>query len=87
MIVEVVGTMGACLLLLSYFLVSTGRIGLASTRGHLLNLGGAIMLGVNALAHGAIPPAALNVLWALIACAALVKQLRVARTRADRPDG
>jgi hypothetical protein len=87
MIVEVVGTMGACLLLLSYFLVSTGRISLESTLGHLLNLGGAIMLGVNAFAHGAIPPATLNVLWALIAFAALMKQLQAARTRANRSDG
>jgi hypothetical protein len=84
MIIEIVGTVGACLLLLSYFLVSTSRIALDGTPSHLLNLGGAIMLGVNAFAHDAIPPAALNVLWALIAFAALLKRLTRARAPADR---
>ena len=84
MVIEIVGTLGACLLLLSYFLVSTGRISLDSTLGHLLNLGGAVMLGVNAFAHRALPPAALNVLWALIALVALMKQLKAAPTPTDR---
>jgi hypothetical protein len=86
MIVEIVGTLGACLLLFSYFLASTGRISSESTTGPLLNLGGAIMLGVNAFVHGAIPPATLNVLWALIALVALIKQLKAARPPTDRSD-
>lgn len=73
MIVEVVGTLGACCLLLAYFLSSSGRIAAASTPGNLLNLAGAVMLGVNAVAHGAIPPATLNLIWALIALVALVR--------------
>ena len=80
MIVELVGTAGACLLLLAYFLSSTGRIATDSTLGNLLNLGGAAMLGVNAVAHSAIPPAALNLVWALIAVVALFRQ----RTKAAR---
>jgi hypothetical protein len=84
MIIEIVGTLGACLLLLSYFLVSTSRIALDSMLGHLLNLGGAVMLGLNAFAHNALPPAALNVLWASIALVAVMRQLKAARTPTDR---
>lgn len=74
MIVEVIGTAGACLLLLAYFLVSTRRIATDSRLGYLLNLGGAAMLGVNAVEHGAIPPAVLNLVWALIAVVALIRR-------------
>jgi hypothetical protein len=73
MIVEIVGTIGACLLLLAYMLVSSGRIGSNDRSGQFLNLGGSVMLGVNAVAHGAIPPAMLNLIWALIAIAAMIR--------------
>jgi hypothetical protein len=73
MVVEIVGTVGACLLLLAYMLVSSGRIGLNDRSGQLLNLGGSVMLGVNAVSHGAIPPAMLNLIWALIAIAAMIR--------------
>jgi hypothetical protein len=75
MLVEIVGSAGAICLLLAYFLVSARRISSSSSRAHLLNLAGAGMLGVNNLYHGAFPPAALNVLWALIALTAIAKQV------------
>ncbi len=78
MLVEVIGTGGACLLLLAYFLTSTSRIAADSTLGHLLNLGGAAGLGVNAVAHHAIPPATLNLIWALIALVALFRRRKPA---------
>ena len=81
MIVELVGTAGACLLLLAYFLSSTGRIAADSTPGNLLNLGGAVMLGINAVAHSAIPPAMLNLIWALIALVALIRSRPKAASR------
>lgn len=82
MIVELVGTAGACCLLLAYFLSSSGRIATDSTLGNLLNLAGAAMLGVNAVAHNAIPPATLNLIWSLIALVALIRQRTKARARA-----
>jgi drug/metabolite transporter (DMT)-like permease len=86
MIVELVGTAGACLLLLAYFLSSTGRIAADSTPGNLLNLCGAAMLGVNAVAHSAMPPAALNLVWAVIALVALFRQrARAAARGSDDP--
>ena len=82
MIVELVGTAGALCLLLAYFLSSSGRIAADSTLGNLLNLAGAAMLGVNAVAHNAIPPATLNLIWSLIALVALIRQRTKAHARA-----
>jgi len=80
MIYEVIGTVGACLLLLAYLLVSSGRLALDNKFGHAMNLGGSLMLGINAVVHGAFPPAMLNLIWALIAVFAMV------RRRARRPE-
>jgi hypothetical protein len=74
MIFEVVGTAGACLLLLAYLLVSSGRLALDNMLGHVMNLGGSVMLGANAIVHGAIPPAMLNLIWAVIAIVAMVRR-------------
>ena len=87
MYLEIVGTVGACLLLLAYMLVSSGRIGLNDRSGQLLNLGGSVMLGVNAVSHGAIPPAMLNLIWALIAIAAMVRRPKNAAAPPPPEDG
>ncbi len=76
MIFEIIGTAGACLLLLAYYMVSSKRLPLDSLLAHLLNLGGSVMLGVNAVVHGAIPPAMLNLIWALIAVVAMLRRPR-----------
>lgn len=80
MFIEVVGTAGAICLLVAYFLIATQRIASDATSAHLLNLAGAGMLGVNAVHHGAYPPAALNVLWAAIALVALARRSGRMRT-------
>lgn len=80
MFIEFVGTAGAICLLLAYFLIATQRIPADAATAHLLNLFGAGMLGVNSIYHGAYPPAALNVLWAIIAVVALAR--RYGRIRA-----
>jgi len=87
MIYEVIGTVGACLLLLAYLLVSTGRLALDSLLGHALNLGGSAMLGVNAVVHGAIPPAMLNLIWALIAVFAMFRRRPAKAAGSAAPPG
>jgi len=87
MFVEVVGTAGACVLLLAYFLVSSRRLPLDSMLGHGMNIAGSVMLGANAISHGAVPPAMLNLIWALIAVAAMVRQARRASPASRPPDG
>ncbi len=85
MLIEVLGVLGAILLLASYFGQTTGRIALSSVLGPSMNLAGAIFLGINALKHGALPPALLNIFWSLIAILALIGQLRNRRAK-SRPD-
>ena len=77
--VEIIGWTGAALLLFAYFLVST--------RGkppgpviQTINGIGAIALIVNGAAHRAWPSVGLNIVWLLVAIAALALLLRAPRT-------
>jgi hypothetical protein len=66
LLVEVVGWTGAGLFLLSYVLVSTGRLQGQSRAYQWLNVIGAVGFVVNSGWNGAYPSAAVNVIWALI---------------------
>lgn len=79
--IHVVGTIGMLLVLGAYALVSLRRIAAASVAFQGLNLVGAGFLAAYSLALGAWATVALNVVWALIALAALV------RVRSAAPDG
>jgi hypothetical protein len=61
---EVVGWVGAVLVLFAYWLVT--KFG-TSPMYHALNLVGAAGLLVNALHHGAFPSTTVNLVWAAIA--------------------
>jgi len=61
---EVVGWLGAVLVLVAYWDVTTHG---TSVRYHLMNLLGAAGLLVNALHHHALPSSAVNIVWAFIA--------------------
>jgi hypothetical protein len=63
LIIDIIGWAGAVLVLLAYALVSTNRVGAQSGRYQLLNIGGAIGLVANSAWNGAIPSAAVNVIW------------------------
>ena len=69
--VEVVGWTGAGLILLAYLLLSMGRLTGQSVAYQAMNVFGAAGFVVNGWWHGAIPSAALNVLWLFIGIAAL----------------
>jgi hypothetical protein len=64
--VEVVGWAGATLILLAYLLLSAGRLTGQSLVYQGMNVVGAAGFVINGWWHGAIPSAALNVLWLLI---------------------
>ena len=64
--VEVVGWAGAALILLAYLLLSAGRLTGQSLVYQGMNVVGAAGFVINGWWHGAIPSAALNVLWLLI---------------------
>ena len=64
--VEVVGWAGAALILLAYLLLSAGKLTGQSLLYQGMNIVGAAGFVINGWWHGAIPSAALNVLWLLI---------------------
>jgi len=64
--VEVAGWAGALLILLAYLLLSAGRLTGQSLVYQGLNVVGAAGFVINGWWHGAVPSAALNVLWLLI---------------------
>jgi len=72
MFYEIVGWIGATLVLFAYLLVSTRKILPTSKKYQLMNLFGSLGIIVNALFHMAIPIVSLNIIWLLIALYGLI---------------
>jgi len=64
--VEIAGWAGALLILGGYFGVSTGRLTPRSALFQGMNVVGAAGFILNSWWHGAVPSAALNVVWMMI---------------------
>jgi hypothetical protein len=64
--VEVAGWAGASLILGGYLLLSMGKVTGQSLAYQAMNVVGAAGFIINGWWHGALPSAALNVLWLLI---------------------
>ncbi len=73
-----VGWGGAGLILLAYLLLSMGRLTGQSPAYQWMNVFGAAGFTVNGWWHGALPSAALNVIWMMIGGLAL---WRISRNR------
>ena len=69
--VEVVGWSGAVLILLAYLLLSMGKLTGQLAIYQWMNVVGAAGFTINGWWHGALPSAALNVIWMLIGGVAL----------------
>lgn len=80
--VEIVGWLGAALILLAYGLLTAGKLQARSYTYQGLNVLGAAGFIVNSGWNGAIPSAALNVVWAGIGLFAI---LRMARRQGPGP--
>lgn len=74
--VEVAGWTGAALILFAYLLLSAGRLNGQSLVYQGMNVVGAAGFVVNGWWHGAVPSAALNVLWLLIGAVATWRILK-----------
>ena len=74
--VEIVGWAGAALILLAYLLLSAEKLTGQSLVYQGMNIVGAAGFVVNGWWHGAIPSAALNVLWLLIGAIATWRILK-----------
>ena len=75
--VEVIGWAGAALILGAYALLSSGRLRAESLTYHLMNIFGAAGFVVNSGWNGAIPSAAMNVVWIGIGLYALRHRRRL----------
>jgi hypothetical protein len=64
--VEIVGWGGALLILIAYLLLSMGKLTGQSPVYQWMNVFGAAGFMINGWWHGALPSAALNVVWMLI---------------------
>ena len=65
------GWLGAGLILLAYLLLSLGRVTGQSPTYQAMNVAGAAGFIVNGWWHGALPSAALNVIWMMIGAISL----------------
>ena len=74
--VEVAGWVGATLILLGYLLISAGKLTGQSPVYQWMNIVGAAGFVINGWWHGALPSAALNVLWLLIGAIASWRIIR-----------
>ena len=79
LVVEIVGWIAAGLILGAYALLTAGRIGPKSIAYQAMNVVGALGFILNSGWNGAIPSAALNVVWAGIGVAAIFGIVRARR--------
>ena len=66
-LVQVLGSIGAIALLISYVLISKKRVKGDSFTYQILNLTGSILLMVNGFYFGAYPSGVLNIIWGSVA--------------------
>lgn len=78
-LIEVIGWLGAVLVLAAYGLLSAHRLSSRSAAYQVLNIGGSIGLLVNAGWNGAIPSAVVNVIWLGIGVNALWRNAGAAK--------
>ncbi len=74
--VEIIGWIGAVLIVGAYFLNINGRLKSSSGVYILSNLFGGIFFTVNTLVHQAYRSMIVNIIWVFIAIAALFKKNR-----------
>ncbi len=71
-VVETVGWIGTALIVLAYFLISNAYVGGDSFVYQLMNLSGAVFLGISLSVKKAWPALTLQVIWSVIAILALI---------------
>jgi hypothetical protein len=82
-LIDALGWLGMIVLVVAYYLVSHGKWSPGAVRYNLANAGASVLVGLNALYHGALPSAGLNVVWVLIG----LNALRLSRKLGDENPG
>ena len=73
MIIQIIGWMGMAIIIFTHILVSTKKVTGTSKRYQVVNLIGAVMVGINVYYARSWPALALQGAWALIAIYELIK--------------
>lgn len=71
--IDPLGWIGSLILVSAYFMVSYDRISASSLWYQWMNLVGSILLLINTAFYGAFPSSFVNVVWSIIALAALYR--------------
>ena len=74
--IDIIGWIGSVMVVLAYGLNITGKLSSDAMSYYLLNIAGSAMLIVNTIYHNALPSAAINVVWIVIAVIALFRKKR-----------
>ncbi len=85
--IDIIGWVGAVLVVSAYLLITTNKLKIASKLYQLMNLLGAAGIIVNSLSYGAYPSVAVNVVWIFIAFYGLEEGLwsKMAKKRRNKP--
>lgn len=81
LLMEVVGWIGAVLILAGYFLLTAGRVTATSISYQAMNVVGATGFIANGVWNGAWPSAVLNIIWVGIGVVALIGIFRKRNAR------
>lgn len=65
--IDILGWVGGLIVVVAYFMISSGRTNAKSPLFQSLNLTGSIFLIINTYAKGAYPSAVVNIIWVGIA--------------------
>ena len=85
--IEAMGWIGALLILAAYGLISAGKLEARSALYQLMNIAAAAGLVVNSGWNGALPSAALNVVWLCIGLYTLLRDRRANKPGNDSATG
>lgn len=73
LLIQVTGWIGTFLIVIAYFLVTYNKVSSTGKIYALMNLFGAIGIGINVYFHQAWPAVIMELIWALIAISSLIK--------------
>ena len=74
--IQILGWVGTLLIVLAYYLSSHKKINIHETPYKLMNLVGAICIGINVFHQSAWPSVALQSIWALVAISSLFRETK-----------
>ncbi|HEX5455793.1 MAG TPA: hypothetical protein VFW77_00305 [Candidatus Saccharimonadales bacterium] len=81
MIIDIIGWVGTVLVLVAYFLITSEKLGPKSRAYNLMNLFGALFIGLNVYVNHAWPALGLQTVWGGVAIISLFKNLRLQNRR------